>query len=198
MSSELFFQSIAQLAGALDAKTLSSVELTRAVIARTQAVESRVHAFNSLDEADALAQAAASDARRAAGQARGPLDGIPIGLKDVIAVEGQPLTLWGDGHARKDFLYYTDFLSAVEQIAAQRLTGTFNLSAGESHTVHEVIALVEKHTGRQVALAFQPAATWDVEDSRLSNQRLMAAADWRPLVSLDEGVRRAAAGYSGH
>ena len=51
-----------------------------------------MQAFNSFDEADALAQARASDARRAAGQARGPLEGIPIGLKDVISVAGQPLT----------------------------------------------------------------------------------------------------------
>jgi aspartyl-tRNA(Asn)/glutamyl-tRNA(Gln) amidotransferase subunit A len=92
MASELFFQPLAQLAAALEAKTLSSLELARAVIARTKAVDPRVHAFNSFDEADALAQAVASDARRAHGQARGPLDGIPIGLKDVIAVEGQPLT----------------------------------------------------------------------------------------------------------
>ena len=92
MSSDLFFQPIANLAAALDAKKISAVELTRTVVARTKAVEGRVHAFNSYDETDALAQAAASDARRAAGQARGPLDGIPIGLKDVIAVAGQPLT----------------------------------------------------------------------------------------------------------
>jgi aspartyl-tRNA(Asn)/glutamyl-tRNA(Gln) amidotransferase subunit A len=89
---ELFHQSIASLAAALDAKRISAVELTRAVIARTKAVEPRVHAFNSFDEADALAQAAASDARRAAGQACGPLEGVPIALKDVIAVTGQPLT----------------------------------------------------------------------------------------------------------
>ena len=86
MSSDLFFQPITALAAALEAKTLSAIELTRAVIARTKAVEPRVHAFNSSDEADALAQAAASDARRAAGQSRGLLEGIPIGLKDVIAV----------------------------------------------------------------------------------------------------------------
>jgi aspartyl-tRNA(Asn)/glutamyl-tRNA(Gln) amidotransferase subunit A len=89
---ELFHQTISELGASLAAKRLSSVELTRAVIARTKAVEDRVRAFNSFDEADALAQAAAADARRAAGQARGLLDGIPIGLKDVIAVEGQPLT----------------------------------------------------------------------------------------------------------
>ncbi|ACB75642.1 Asp-tRNA(Asn)/Glu-tRNA(Gln) amidotransferase subunit GatA [Opitutus terrae] len=92
MSPELWYQPITELAAALEAKELSSRELIQAVIARTKAVEPRVHAFNSFDESDALAQAAASDARRAAGQARGTLDGIPIGLKDVIAVEGQPLT----------------------------------------------------------------------------------------------------------
>lgn len=92
MSSDLFYQSLAQLAAALDARQLSSVELMRSVIARTKAVEPRVHAFNSFDEADALKQAEASDARRARGEARGPLEGIPVGLKDVIAVEGQPLT----------------------------------------------------------------------------------------------------------
>lgn len=89
---ELHFKTIAELAARLERRELSAVELMQALIARTKAIEPRVHAFNSFDEADALAQAAASDARRAAGQARGPLDGIPIGLKDVIAVTGQPLT----------------------------------------------------------------------------------------------------------
>ena len=92
MSSDLHFRTIAALSAQLAAKELSAVELMRAVIARTRAVEPRVHAFNSCDEADAVAQAAASDLRRAAGQALGPLDGIPIALKDVIAVAGQPLT----------------------------------------------------------------------------------------------------------
>ena len=64
----------------------------QAVIARTKAVEPRVRAFNSFDEADALAQAESIGRASRAGQARGPLDGIPVGLKDVIAVDGQPLT----------------------------------------------------------------------------------------------------------
>ena len=92
MAAELYYQSIVKLAAQLAAGTLSSVELTQAIVARTKAVEARVKAFNSFDEADALTQATASDARRAAGQANGPLDGIPVGLKDIISVAGQPLT----------------------------------------------------------------------------------------------------------
>jgi aspartyl-tRNA(Asn)/glutamyl-tRNA(Gln) amidotransferase subunit A len=92
MSSELFYQPLARLAALLDGGQISSVELMTAVIARTRAVEDRVQAFNSRDEPGALAQAGESDRRRAEGRARGPLDGIPVGIKDVIAVSGQPLT----------------------------------------------------------------------------------------------------------
>jgi len=119
---------------------------------------------------------------------------IPHAIR--CAVEGQTLTLWGDGHARKDFLYYTDFLSAVEQVIAQRLTGTFNLSAGESHSVHEVIGLIEGHIGKKISLALQPAPAWDVEDSRLDNRKLIAATGWSPQVTLAEGIRRSCAGYT--
>ena len=92
MSSELIFKPAAELAALLETKEVSSVELVRTFITRTKAVDGKVRAFNSFNEADALAQARASDARRAAGQARGALDGMPVGIKDVIAVAGQPLT----------------------------------------------------------------------------------------------------------
>jgi len=92
MADSLIFQPVAGLSALLDTRRISSVELVQAFAARTTAIDGRVKAFNSRDEAGALALAAASDARRAAGQARGPLDGIPVGFKDVIAVEGQPLT----------------------------------------------------------------------------------------------------------
>lgn len=118
---------------------------------------------------------------------------IPHALR--CAVEHQPLTLWGDGSARKDFLHYTDFLKALELVIARRLTGVFNLSAGESHSVREVISLVEKHTGQPVPLQTQPGRTWDVQDSRLDNTRFVTATGWRPVVNLDEGIRRAAASY---
>jgi UDP-glucose 4-epimerase len=117
---------------------------------------------------------------------------IPHAIR--CALKGQPLALWGDGHARKDFLHYTDFLTGLEAVITRRLTGTYNLCAGESHTVREVIALVEKHTGKKIPLTFQPARAWDVEDSSLDPARLVSASGWRPHVSLEEGIRRSIAG----
>ena len=98
MPEELFNCTISELSGLMGRGSLSSVELMKAVIARTKAVDGRVRAFNSFDEEDALAQARASDERRAKGMgpgqraAAGPLEGIPVGIKDVISVAGQPLT----------------------------------------------------------------------------------------------------------
>jgi aspartyl-tRNA(Asn)/glutamyl-tRNA(Gln) amidotransferase subunit A len=76
----------------LNRREISSVELTQSVIGRTKAVDDLVQAFNSFDEKNALAQAADSDARRNRGESLGSLDGIPVGIKDVLAVKDQPLT----------------------------------------------------------------------------------------------------------
>ena len=92
MAHDLNFLSATRLAALLEARDISAVELLQDRERRIAAVDGRIQAFNSRDYEGALALARASDARRAAGGVLGPLDGIPVGLKDVIAVEGQPLT----------------------------------------------------------------------------------------------------------
>jgi aspartyl-tRNA(Asn)/glutamyl-tRNA(Gln) amidotransferase subunit A len=96
MANPLYYGTISDLSELMAGGRLSAVELMESVIARTKAVDGRVRAFNSYDEADALAHAHASDLRRGKARADGtpalPLEGIPIGLKDVISVAGQPLT----------------------------------------------------------------------------------------------------------
>jgi aspartyl-tRNA(Asn)/glutamyl-tRNA(Gln) amidotransferase subunit A len=89
--SDLHFKTIAELAAMLAAGEVTAVAITQAVIDRTAAVDGQVKAFLSSDADDALAQAKASDERRAAGKPLGPLDGIPIGIKDTLAVKDQPL-----------------------------------------------------------------------------------------------------------
>lgn len=89
---DLYYKTIAELSAALEAEATTSVAITQAAIDRTAAVDDRIKAFLDYDAEDALAQAKASDERRAAGRALGPLDGIPVGIKDVLAVKNQPLS----------------------------------------------------------------------------------------------------------
>ena len=109
----------------------------------------------------------------------------------TCALSGAEFVVWGDGGARKDYLYEEDFLAAVENVVRRRLSGTYNLCLGESHTVNEVIAAVEASTGLRVKRRYTPAPAWDVQDSRLDGSRLQQAAEWHPTVSFPEGVRRA-------
>lgn len=70
----------------------SSVELTQAHLDRIEAVDADVHAFLFVDSQGALAQAAAVDAKRAAGEKLSPLAGVPLALKDVMVQKGVPTT----------------------------------------------------------------------------------------------------------
>lgn len=92
MSEALYKETVVELAARLEKKEISARELTQLFLDRTQQLEPRIKAFNSWDPQDALRQADESDRRRATGGGAGLLEGIPVALKDVIAVTGQPLT----------------------------------------------------------------------------------------------------------
>jgi aspartyl-tRNA(Asn)/glutamyl-tRNA(Gln) amidotransferase subunit A len=82
----------ARMAAALAAGETTSVALTEASLDRIVEVDEAVHAFLHVDAEGAMAQAIASDARRAAGAPASFLDGVPIAVKDVLATEGLPTT----------------------------------------------------------------------------------------------------------
>ena len=82
---------LAQQSQALASGQTTSVALTQHVLDR-MAAHTALGAFLHVDAAGALATAAASDARRAAGQAWGPLDGVPIAHKDIFVTLDQPTT----------------------------------------------------------------------------------------------------------
>ena len=83
---------IAEAAKQIAAKQLSPVELTRACLDRVKALEDRLHAFVHLTEERALAEARDAEKAILAGGPRGPLHGIPIGLKDIVDTKGIPTT----------------------------------------------------------------------------------------------------------
>nr|WP_175526573.1 Asp-tRNA(Asn)/Glu-tRNA(Gln) amidotransferase subunit GatA [Pseudomonas sagittaria] len=78
---------LAQIARGLAAKDFSAVELSTALLARIAALDPQLNSFITVTADQALAQAAAADARRAAGES-GALLGAPIAHKDLFCTEG--------------------------------------------------------------------------------------------------------------
>jgi aspartyl-tRNA(Asn)/glutamyl-tRNA(Gln) amidotransferase subunit A len=83
---------ISELSERLARREVSAEEAARAALARIEATDGRLGAFLAVTPERALDDARASDARRARGDGRGPLDGVPLAVKDILCTEGVPTT----------------------------------------------------------------------------------------------------------
>ncbi|HEY0181771.1 MAG TPA: amidase [Rhodopila sp.] len=90
------FLTIAEANKLIADKQLSPVELTRFCLDRVQKLDPVLHSFLLLTEERAIADATAAEARMMAGSLKGPLDGIPIGHKDIYNTAGIRTT----GHSK--------------------------------------------------------------------------------------------------
>ena len=93
---DLAFASILELANLIFHRKITSVALTQMYIDRLKRYDPEFHFVITLLEDRAMAQAKAADDDMEAGLYRGPLQGIPWGAKDLLAVKGSPTT-WGAG-----------------------------------------------------------------------------------------------------
>lgn len=84
------------------AKKLSPVELMEAVIERAEATKDKVNAFTNTHFDEAMALAKKAEAKYAKGKKTGPLEGLPVGIKDESYIKGKPTT--GGSLIMKDFV----------------------------------------------------------------------------------------------
>lgn len=84
-------KTISELSDMLAAGECTSVDIVNDVLAAIDARDGRVGAYLTLDRESALKQAEEADAKRASGEG-GPLLGVPLAIKDLLNVEGQPCT----------------------------------------------------------------------------------------------------------
>lgn len=91
---ELAFLSASDLSRLIASKQVSPVELTRLYLDRLSTIGPALNALVTLTDALAVEQAKVAEARQVKGSRLGPLDGVPWGAKDLLAVKGYPTT-WG-------------------------------------------------------------------------------------------------------
>jgi aspartyl-tRNA(Asn)/glutamyl-tRNA(Gln) amidotransferase subunit A len=134
---------IAEAARRIARKELSPVELTRDALARIKQAEPQLNAFITLTEEAALADAKRAEADIAAGRLRGPLHGIPYGLKDIFDAEGLPTT----GHSR----------IRLGHVAARDATTTAKLRAAGGVLMGKLATHEFAHGGPSFDLPWPPA-----------------------------------------
>ena len=110
------FTTAVDLTAAIRAGSVSATEVVRASLERAQRQQPVLNSFVTLSPELALEHARAADAARAAGQALGPLHGLPISVKDLIAVKGLPFT--SGSRAMKDNVAAVSAPSVERVIAA--------------------------------------------------------------------------------
>ena len=88
MADDFFLLSLTEIGGLIAAGEASPVEITEAMLARIEALEPQLHAFATLTAERAIEDARRAEAEIVRGEARGPLHGVPIALKDLVDTKG--------------------------------------------------------------------------------------------------------------
>jgi CDP-paratose 2-epimerase len=111
----------------------------------------------------------------------------------IRALEGEPITLFGDGKQVRDVLYVEDLVDAflLAAGAGRRLSGqAFNIGGGVSNCVSlvELIALIAEHQGEAPQVTHGPWRRGDQRYYVSDTAAFAAATGWRPRTSPREGV----------
>ena len=128
-SADLYYMSLRDAARRIQSRALSPVDLTRVMLDRITSVDPRLKSYATLMADQALAEARAALQEIEAGRYRGPLHGVPIGIKDLCYTNG--VRTMGGTAVLKDFVPTFD-ATVVSKLrsAGAVILGKLNLSEG--------------------------------------------------------------------
>jgi Asp-tRNA(Asn)/Glu-tRNA(Gln) amidotransferase A subunit family amidase len=124
--SDVFFSTTAELNARLVAKEFSAVELTRAFAERLEQLGPRYNALALGLRPEAIRKAEAVDRDLKRGRLRGPLQGIPYGVKDLLSYAGQPTTWGAKPYAGQVFDYNATVIDKLDGVGAV-ITGKLSM-----------------------------------------------------------------------
>lgn len=140
--SSLVYSTAVDLAQAIRDKTVSCTEVMTAFLARIEAVNGQVNAICTLEEEKAIEGARAADEQLAAGEALGPLHGLPIAIKDLVETKDIRTTfgslLFKDYVPNEDQLFVTRLKQAGAIVIGKTNTPEFGAGSHSFNPVHGV------------------------------------------------------------
>ncbi len=110
----------------------------------------------------------------------------------LAVIEGQPLTIYGDGEQSRDFTYVDNVVD--ETLRACEASGAsgkvFNGGTGARITLNQVVQLLEKITGKKIQAKYDPPRTGDILHSQADISLAAKVLGYKPLVLFEEGLKR--------
>jgi len=117
---------------------------------------------------------------------------IPVVLDKVR--RGEPVTIFGDGSAARDFIFVEDVAEMLVRAATgPSRTGVYNLGTGRLATVQEVVDLCAKVAGRPAVVERKPPRPGEITNFSADTRKLHKTFGELPFLPLEEGLRRTAA-----
>ncbi|MBO6508274.1 MAG: SDR family oxidoreductase [Roseibium sp.] len=120
-------------------------------------------------------------------------DGRVVSNFIVQALQGQPITIYGDGSQTRSFCYVDDLVEGLMRLMnsnAELATGPVNLGNPNEFTVLELAELVLEMTGSKSRLIFEDLPSDDPKLRQPDIGRAVEELNWRPQVQLREGLQR--------
>ena len=127
-----------------------------------------------------------------------PGDGRVVSNFLVQAIDGKPLTVYGDGSQTRSFCYVDDEVAGLVALLESDWIGPMNIGSPDEHTVLEVAELVLEVTGSTSEIVFEPLPVDDPVRRRPDISLAMRELGWQPRVSLRDGLERTLEWYRLH
>lgn len=124
-----------------------------------------------------------------------PSDGRVVSNFLVQAIEGRPLTIYGDGSQTRSFCYVDDEVRGILALLDSDVVGPVNIGNPDEFTVLELAELVADLTGSQSEIVFEALPVDDPTRRRPDISRARELLGWEPRVPLREGLRNTLAWY---
>lgn len=124
-------------------------------------------------------------------------EGGVVSIFCKLLSQHQGITVFGDGHQTRDFVYAGDIAQAIIRALPLKGYHTMNVSTGQETSLNDLIRSFEKAVGYTVPVQYTAPRTGDILRSVLSNEALKRDLGFVPEMDLEEGIRRTYDWYRG-
>ncbi|OGF99082.1 MAG: NAD-dependent dehydratase [Candidatus Glassbacteria bacterium RIFCSPLOWO2_12_FULL_58_11] len=113
------------------------------------------------------------------------------------ALEGKPLTVYGDGSQTRSFCYYTDLIEGIYRLLLSNVDTPVNLGNPVEYTIREFAERIIQATGSASQIVHQKLPVDDPKVRRPDIGKARKLLGWEPSVALEEGLRQTIEYFSG-